>query len=309
MPEYDLLNKTELSVKGIRLENADLGQIANVVAEVLGLSRNDLLVTDVRGDNLVLDILKKGLNAENILGKDREILQSLSRLAGVEISENASVDSRGLLGWVAVDPEEVKEAIKKSGKMAEELRRRLARTAVVFATGTELANGQVMDTNSPAIRDRLVSEGYSVKFGQTLKDDELIIAGHLSQTVEEGYGLVLTTGGVGAEDKDRTIEAVLLLDPDAATPSIVKYELGVGRHKHKDSVRIAVGQLFDTFIVALPGPTDEVLPGINALAEGLNAPGVSKNALAEKIASVLRKRLYEKTHEAAFSQKVTVPTP
>lgn len=296
MAEYDLLNKTELSLRGIRLENVDLSLIANAVAEVLGLSRDDLLVTDVRGDNLVLDILKRGLDAENLPGRERELLQSLSRLDGVQIEANASVDSRGLLSWVAADPEEAKEAMKESEKMADEIRRRLARAAVVFSTGAELANGQVMDTNSPAIRDRLIREGYSVKFGPPLKDDDLFIAAHLRQAVEEGYGLVLTTGGVGAEDKDRTIEAVLLVDPGAATPSIVKYELGVGRHKHKDSVRIAVGQLFDAFIVALPGPTDEVLPGIDALAEGLAAPGASKNALAEKIAAVLRKRLYEKTH-------------
>lgn len=297
MPEYDLLNKTELSFKGIRLENADLGQIAEVVAQALGLGRNDLLVTDVRGENLVLDILKRGLDAENILGRERVLLQSLSRLSGVKIAEDASVHSRGLLSWVAADPADAKEALEESKKMAGQMRRRLSRTAVVFATGAELANGQVRDTNGPAIRDRLIGEGYSVKFGPTLKDDDLLIAAHLKQTLEEGYGLVLTTGGVGAEDKDRTIEAVLLLDPDAATPSIVKYELGVGRHKHKDCVRIAVGQLFDAFIVALPGPTDEVLLGINALAEGLAVPGISKNALAERIASVLRKRLCEKTRE------------
>jgi molybdenum cofactor synthesis domain-containing protein len=299
--EYDLLNKTELSINGIQLENADLNQIANVVAGVLGIERNDLLVTDVRDDNLVIDILKKGLDAANILGKEAELLQSLSRLAAVRIMENASVGSRGLLSWVALKPVEVGEALKESEKMADEIRRRLAGTVVVFSTGTELANGQVMDTNSPAIRDRLVSEGYSVKFGPTLKDDDVFIAAHLRQTAEEGYGLVLTTGGVGAEDKDRTIEAVLLLDPDAATPSIVKYQLGVGRHKHKDSVRIAVGQLFNTLIVALPGPTDEVLLGIDALAKGLAAQGTAKNVLAEEIAAVLRKRLHEKAHAEAGS--------
>ncbi len=301
MAEYDLLNKTELSINGIQLENANLNQIANVVAEVLGIERNDLLVTDVRDDNLVIDILKKGLDAANILGKEGELLQSLSGLAGVRIMENASVGSRGLLSWVALNPLEVSDALKESEKMADEIRRRLAGTVVVFSTGAELANGQVMDTNSPAIRDRLVSEGYSVKFGPALKDDDVFIAAHLRQTAEDGYGLVLTTGGVGAEDKDRTIEAVLLLDPDAATPSIVKYQLGVGRHKHKDSVRIAVGQLFNTLIVALPGPTDEVLLGIDALAKGLAAQGTAKNALAEEIAAALRKRLHEKAHAKAGS--------
>ena len=299
MSHYDLLNKTELSIDGILLENANLIQIADTVAEVLGIQRNDLLVTDVRGENLVVDILKRGLDAENIVGKEKPLLQSLSKLPGVRMREDARVDSRGLLSWVSLDPEEVKGALQESEKMADQIRQRLARTVVVFPTGTELANGQVMDTNSPAIRDRLVSDGYSVKFGPTLKDDELYIADNLRERAEEGYGLVITTGGVGAEEKDRTVEALLLLDPDAATPSIVKYQLGVGRHKHKDCVRIAVGRLFNTLIVALPGPTDEVLLGIDALVKGLTANETAGKVLAEGIAGVLRKRLHEKAHAEA----------
>ena len=70
---------------------------------------------------------------------------------------------------------------------------------------------------------------------------------------------------------------------------------------HKDTVRIAVGQLFDTLIVALPGPTDEVLLGIDALVKGLAANGTGKGVLAEDIAAVLRKRLHEKTRAEADS--------
>jgi len=296
MSKYDLLDKTELSIDGILLENANLIQIAGTVAEVLGIDRSDLLVTDVRGENLVLDILKKGLDPENIVGKEGQLLQSLSKLPGVQMRKEARIDSRGLLSWVSLDPEEVKEALQKSEKMAEQIRQRLSKMVVVFSTGTEVANGQVMDTNSPAIRDRLASDGYSVRFGPTLKDDDVLIAANLRQAAEEGYSLIITTGGVGAEDKDRTIEALLLLDPDAATPSIAKYELGVGRHNHKDCVRIAVGKVFDTLIVSLPGPTDEVLLGIDALAKGLAASNTGKEVLAKKIAGVLRQRLHEKVH-------------
>ena len=104
MAKYDLLDKTELSIDGILLENANLIQIADVVAEVFGIKRNDLLVTDVRGENLVIDILKKGLGTENIVGKEGQLLQSLSKLPGVRMREDARVDSRGLLSWVSLDP-------------------------------------------------------------------------------------------------------------------------------------------------------------------------------------------------------------
>lgn len=53
------------------------------------------------------------------------------------------------------------------------------------------------------------------------------------------------------------IEALLTLDPDAATPWLV-VERGTGRHV-KDGVRIGVAQMGLTTYVSLPGPHDEVI--------------------------------------------------
>jgi molybdenum cofactor synthesis domain-containing protein len=294
--EYDLLGKTELSIHGIVLENADLGEIADVVAAIIGVDRSDVLVTDVRGEHLVLDILRKGLDASRIVGREKDLLAAVATLPGVSLRPDARTESRGLLSWVAADPAIAAEALADVAGMADDLAARLTRTVAVFATGTEINNGQVKDTNSPAIRDRLSGEGYAVSFGGTLRDDEHFIAAHIRERAEEGFGLVITTGGVGAEVKDKTIEALQLLDPDAATPTIVTYELGVGRHVHKNAVRIGVAQVLDTFVIALPGPTDEVLLGLDALVRGIVEPERSKTELAERIAAVLRARLQEKAH-------------
>ena len=296
MVDYDLLGKTELSIHGIILRNANLGEIADVAANVLGLNRNDVLVTDVRGDYLVLDILKKGLDASKLVGKEKDLLTAVSALSGVSLRSDARTESRGLLSWVAADPAVAKEALQDAAGNAQDFRERLGRMVTVFATGAEINDGQVKDTNSPAIRDRLESNGYAVSFGGTLRDDEHFIAGRIRERAEEGFGLVITTGGVGAEVKDKTIEALLVLDPDAATPTIVKYELGVGRHVHKNAVRIGVAKVLDTTVVALPGPTDEVLLGLGALLKGLTEAVSDKGSLAERIATVLRARLQEKVH-------------
>lgn len=292
--EYDLFNKTELWVKGISLENVDLDEIATIVADTLHLNRKELLVTDVQGENLVVDILKSSVDAHALIGKEEELLRRLAAHPGVTITEKTSVGSQGLLSWIALESAEGEKALKKAEEMAKEIQARLLKTAVVFSSGTEVANGQVRDTNTPTISRRLKEEGYSVKIGPTLKDDEVLIAAHLRQAVDDGYGLVITTGGVGAEDKDRTIEAVLMVDPEAVALPVFKYQLGVGRHQHKDSVRIAVGQMANTLIVALPGPNDEVQLGIDALAQGL-ASNAAKAVLADQIASRLRQRLKEKT--------------
>jgi len=295
VPQYDLFDKTELTVRGISLENVDLDRVAKVAADAFEMNRGDLLVTDVLGDRMVIDILKKGLDPHAIVGKKDELLRGLSALPGVRLAGDATVSSKGMLGWIALPPAEGKKILKKSEKMSREIAKRLKKTALVFSTGAEVANGQVMDTNAPAIRARLTFEGYTVKFGNTLKDDEILISAQLKMAADDGYGLVIITGGVGAEEKDRTIESVLLVDPTAITPAVVKYELGVGRHKQKDSVRIAVGKISQSLIVALPGPNDEVRSGLQALIEGLNLDE-SKEGLADRIANRLRDRLKEKAH-------------
>lgn len=299
MVEYDMMGKTELSITGLALADADLTAVADAVARVLVLDRTEILVTDVRDDNIVLDILRRGLDAKNIVGKERELLDAVASVEGVGVSADARVESRGLLSWVAASGEEALQSLEAAERQMAEIRDKLAKTVVVFPTGTELANGQVKDTNSPAIREKLSVNGYAVSQGMPLKDNEYHIAAALRERAEEGFGMIVTTGGVGAEVKDCTIEAFLRADPEAATPEIVKYELGVGRHVHKNSVRIAVGRVLDTMIVALPGPTDEVLLGLDALVRALGEPGLSDAAIAERIADVLRKRLKEKAHAHA----------
>ena len=288
--EHNLFEKTELWIKGISLDNVDLDEIAKIVADTLHLQRKELLVTDVQGESLVVDILRSSIDAHAIIGKEEELLRRLSAHPGVTITEKTSVGSQGLLSWIAVESAEGQKALKKSEEMAKEIQARLLKTAIVFSSGTEVANGQVMDTNTPTISRRLKEEGYSVKVGPTLKDDEVLIAAHLRQAVDEGYGLAITTGGVGAEDKDRTIEAVLMVDPEAIAIPVFKYQLGVGRHQHKNTVRIAVGKIFQTLIVALPGPNDEVQLGLESLVKGL-ASHFSKDQLAENIANSLKERI------------------
>ena len=203
------------------------------------------------------------------------------------------VSSEGMLGWIVLDADTAEGPLKRAESMVREISHRLSRRAIVFSTGHEVASGQIEDTNKPTIARRLEVEGYSVALGPVLEDDELVIAATLRQALEEhGYGLVITTGGIGAEDKDRTVEAVLALDPDAATPYICRYRQGEGRH-HKDGVRIAVGQAFEALMVTLPGPNDEVRSSLDVLVDGLKS-GLSKHALAEQVAANLRRGLREK---------------
>jgi molybdenum cofactor synthesis domain-containing protein len=290
--EFNLLQKTELRIEGIELEGANLNAVAEVVADVLGLDRDEVLVTDALNCAVTIDILRSTVDAYNLVGKQEELLARLAGLPGVGISPDTSICSEGMLGWIALDETEAREALERSRQMAAEIEARIARRAMVFSTGFEVSSGQIEDTNQPTIAGRLEAEGFSVTLGPALKDDKDFIAGQLRQAVDRGYGLIVTTGGVGAEAKDQTIEALLALDPEAATPYIARFEKGVGRHV-KDGVRVGAGLVHGTLIVALPGPNDEVKRGLDVLIPGLES-SVDTKVLAETIARDLRQDLRKK---------------
>lgn len=286
--DLNLLQKTELWIEGIFLKNAHLDEIAAKVAAVLELEPQEVMVVDVREDYLVLDILRPVLKASQIAGKGEEILRRISTIPGVNLSEKASLHSEGALGWVYLDRDDYQPALQKGQQIGKEILERVAKRAIIFSTGFEVQKGLVADTNYPLIKERLMREGYEVHFGGTLPDSRGAIAYQFQKALDEGFGLIVTTGGVGAEEKDCTVEAVLLVDPSAATPYILKFEPGTGRHV-KDGVRIAVGKAGISRFIALPGPTREVQVGMERLVEALAKRWDGKQ-IADHIASGLRKK-------------------
>jgi len=293
MDGYDLLEKTELRLENISLERVNLNEVARVVAEVLGMEPNEVLVTDAIENVMTIDIMRKTVDPRQLVGKKDLLFEKLSEIPGVGIAVDTTICSEGMLGWIALDGALAKEALQKSEEMAAEIRGNIARRVLVFSTGSEVESGQIKDTNQPLIAETLESEGFVVKRGPALKDDWSFISGQLREAAETGgYGLIITTGGVGAEAKDHTIEALLAVDPEAVTPYISKFKIGTGRHT-KDGVRIGVGLAFDTLIVSLPGPNDEVKVSLDILVNGLKS-GLSRQELAENLAAKLRQALREK---------------
>ncbi len=294
MPDFDLLRKTELRIERIRLKNANLTDIAACVADELGLDSDDVLVVDYSAGALTLDILDSCVNAYHFVGKRDLVLEKLGSLPGVGVSEETDIKSNGMLGWIALDEDQAKQALRESERMVSQIREQIAKRGIVFSSGAEVAEKQIEDTNTPTVVRHLEKAGYTVTCGETLRDDTAYMAAKLREAADNGgYGVIVTTGGVGAEAKDNTVEAVKLLDPEAATPYICHFQIGTGRHV-KDGIKIAVGRYHDTLIVALPGPNDEVKASLDILVEGLKARH-DKSILAETIARNLRTVLRGKT--------------
>lgn len=286
--ELNLLHKTELWINNIELQGANLNELAAAAARVLGLPSNEVLVVDVRDRVVVLDILRRTLRAEKIIGREKELLSALAAVPGVIITSHTGVHAQGVLGLIAAEPESKGELLERTARLAEQLKTGIARRGMVFASGWEVQKGLIEDTNSPYLLKLFEEHGYRMRFGGILPDDALMFTGRLRKAVSEGYGLIITTGGVGAEDKDWSVESICRLDPGAATPAYLHFHAGQGRHV-KSGVRIAVGQVELSTLVALPGPHDEVRLAAPVLLAGLEA-GWNKDQLAGALARVLREK-------------------
>ena len=293
----NLLKKTEIQILGITLEQVNLTTLAETVARVLHFASKDVLVVDVRGETVALDILADDVPEENILGKERALLDALGALRGVCLAPHATVHSNGILGLICGGGDAPGEVLDRVRAMTSEVRQRVLRRAIVFPTGFELLEGRIEDTNTPYLKTELEKRGYTVTVGPIIDDSPADLHWHLSDALSRGFGLILTTGGVGAEDKDHTVEAICRLDPTASCPYIVKFPQGTGRHV-KDGVRIGVGREGLSLMVALPGPHDEVKMAAHVLFQGIEASW-DKAELAHRLADVLAEKWRQGPHAAS----------
>ena len=281
-----LFNKREIFFRGLELSGANLDQIAAVVAKELALPEQEVLVVDARADLLTIDILNAEVEVERIAGRGPALLQALAQVPGLRVAPGAEIHSEGVLGLVNLPVEEAGSLPIALNEMERQIRANVSRRAVVLPTGSEIIDGHVRDTNTPFLVDLLGTEGFTVEAGPAIADDLHTAIGALTEAGFAGNGLVVTTGGTGAESKDCIIEAIQALDPAAATPYVVHYHRGQGRHA-KDGVRVAVGCMELTIYVALTGPHREVRLVAPVMIQGLKT-GMSNGQLAEAMANVLR---------------------
>ena len=198
----NLLEKTELWVNEITLANANLSDMADAVAEQLGLDKGKVMVVDVRPRHITFDVLERNVPQAGIMGKERAILSSLAALPGVCLTDKSYIHSNGILGLICADVEEPEAVLDRVSNMTREIQEKVSRRAIVFPTGFELKQGMIQDTNTPFLKHELEERGYYVTVGEVMEDNVEDVVEKLDDALSRGFGLIVTTGGVGAEDKD-----------------------------------------------------------------------------------------------------------
>jgi len=96
----------------------------------------------------------------------------------------------------------------------------------IFSVGDELLRGVVADTNSHWMAKRIASRGASLTRVVVLPDQPEVVGDELRRALERAPALLLTQGGLGPTDDDRTREAIAIgarrpLEPNPEALSIV----------------------------------------------------------------------------------------
>lgn len=78
----------------------------------------------------------------------------------------------------------------------------------ILAIGNELLIGDVLDTNTHWLCRRLTTMGAFVQRAVLLRDDEEAIAAEVQGALRRGVRLLVTSGGLGPTDDDRTLSAI-----------------------------------------------------------------------------------------------------
>jgi len=127
--------------------------------------------------------------------------------------------------------------------------------AIVVTISTRAADGTRPDTVGPQLIARLEADGWTVETEATvIADGEAEVSLLLAALADEGYRLIVTTGGTGLTPTDRTPEATMSI-ADRLVPGIPELmrTAGVAVTPTAALSRGVVAARNTTLIVNLPG--------------------------------------------------------
>ncbi|MCP4143983.1 MAG: MogA/MoaB family molybdenum cofactor biosynthesis protein [bacterium] len=143
--------------------------------------------------------------------------------------------------------------------------------AAVLVLSDSIAAGKKKDLSGLMIRDRLEAEGMTVADYRIISDDQQGIIEQLcSYADNDGYQLVITTGGTGFGTRDYVPEAMSSV-VEREVPGIPEAARAHGQDRTPFSMlsRARAGIRGGTLIVNLPGSRGGVSDSLDAVFPGL----------------------------------------
>lgn len=153
---------------------------------------------------------------------------------------------------------------KEGGK--SDFREKTIPSAAVLVTSDSVAKGDKDDKSGRAIVERLKSLGADVKSYLVIPDDAEEITKVVKGWVDEGVGLIITTGGTGLGPRDVTVDALSKII-ERKIPGIAEAMRSHGQIRTPYAMlsRGIAGTIGRTVIVTLPGSSMGVKESLDAL--------------------------------------------
>ncbi|WP_369282794.1 hypothetical protein [Oscillibacter sp. GMB15532] len=103
--KLNLVQTTELWINEITFSGENLADMASAVADTLQLEKGNVQVVDVGPAHIIFEVLAAGVPQENIIGKETAILEALTALSGVSVTEGTCIHSNRVLGFICAGTE------------------------------------------------------------------------------------------------------------------------------------------------------------------------------------------------------------